>query len=67
MPKKANAPPAASTGARYVGGDYWPGIPARDLTPAEWAAIDPETRARLIELGLYVVDNTTPENVSHAD
>lgn len=29
------------------------GIPARDLTEAEWLAVDEETRKRLLKAGVY--------------
>ena len=32
---------------------FWQGVPARDLTPDEWTAIDAETRKTLVTLGLY--------------
>ena len=44
----------AKGGARYVGdGDYVPGIPARDLSAAEWKKISETVREQLVEAGLY--------------
>ncbi len=42
--------------ARYVGaGDYLPGLPARDLTVEEWAALGADQQTLVVGLGLYVV------------
>ena len=51
-------------GALYLGrGDYFVGIPARDLTAGEWMEIPAATRARLLELGLYAeVGGALPTN-----
>jgi len=39
---------------KYIGkGNYYQGIPARDLTEDEWKAIPRRKRNRLLELGLY--------------
>lgn len=39
---------------RYTGaGDYLPGVPARDLTAEEWAALGADTQALALALGLY--------------
>lgn len=39
---------------KYIGnGNYYQGIPARDLTEDEWEAISRRKRKRLVELGLY--------------
>ena len=39
---------------RYIGnGAYLVGVPARDLTVDEWAALDDETRATALALKLY--------------
>lgn len=41
--------------ARYVGtGDFLLGVPARDLTVDEWAALGAEQQALIVDLGLYV-------------
>lgn len=42
--------------ARYVGaGSYWPGVPARDLTVDEWAALSAETKEIVLHNKLYRV------------
>lgn len=47
---------AEPTGVRYIGaGDYLPGVPARDLTADEWAALGADTQALALSLGLYIV------------
>lgn len=39
---------------RYVGGgDFLQGLPTRDLTRAEWDAINTDTQALVLALGLY--------------
>lgn len=38
----------------YIGfGAFLPGVPARDLSAAEWAALDEETRELALALDLY--------------
>lgn len=40
----------------YIGfGAFWPGVPARDMTADEWAALTEDTRARVLEMNLYQV------------
>lgn len=42
--------------ARYAGGgDFVLGVPARDLTVEEWAALGADQQALVVSLGLYVV------------
>lgn len=48
--KTANSTPA---GATFNGGGHFPGVPARDLTPDEWAAMTDDQRAALLRSGLY--------------
>ena len=55
----------APAGVRFVGGGYFPGIPARDLAADEWAALDPVQRTALVASGLYVVDE--PEQAPAED
>lgn len=45
-------------GAAYVGdGHAWiPGVPMRDVTVEEWAALSDEQRQTCLATGLYVVD-----------
>ena len=39
---------------RYLGGGYFIGVPARDLSPVDVAALPPEwTAARLVATGRY--------------
>lgn len=49
------------TGLKYTGGGFggsWPGIPARDLTPAE---VEKYGRETILETGLYVeIKKTAP-------
>lgn len=45
------------TAVRYVGdGSFLLGVPARDLTAEEWAALGPAGQATLLYAGLYVVE-----------
>jgi hypothetical protein len=41
---------------------YMAGIPARDLSPAEWAEVSPELQAKALHLGLYEVIEVNPKN-----
>lgn len=51
----APAQPREAIAARYVGaGEYWPGVPARDLTVSEWTGLDPATRQAVLTNGLYI-------------
>lgn len=56
MPK--NLTGQAQTGARYIGNgsDFYQGIPARDLTPEEWADIYPAIQEVVLAAGLYSTD-----------
>lgn len=46
----------------YIGaGAYLPGVPQRDLTEAEWAALDAETRKLALDLKLYRVEQPATE------
>lgn len=63
MPKPTPPPPdqpaalpsAASVVAyRYVGPGWAMGVPARDLTPDDVAALDPTLWAEALDMGLYV-------------
>jgi hypothetical protein len=40
---------------------YISGIPARDLTPAEWESLEPELRERVLSIGLYEVIEVSPK------
>lgn len=41
---------------RYAGGgDYWPGVPARDLDAEEWVALPEDLRRLLLALRLYEI------------
>ena len=41
----------SATNMRYTGrGDFIPGVPARDLTAAEWLALDPDLRSQAEKL-----------------
>lgn len=52
MDNQPDTAPAAHV--RYIGGgDFLHGVPARDLTRAEWDAIDTDTQALALALGLY--------------
>lgn len=48
--KTASSTPA---GATFNGGGHFSGIPARNLTPDEWAALTDDQRAALTASGLY--------------
>lgn len=51
-------PPDDSPYARFVAnehGGFVPGVPARDLTRAEWLNLDKETRATCRATGLYTL------------
>lgn len=38
----------------YIGdGNYWQGVPARDLSALEWEALSVDDRATVLSLGLY--------------
>lgn len=53
MPKKSRKAQVL----RYVGqGDYLPGVPRRDLSPDEFAALPEAVQQLCIDLGLYVAD-----------
>ena len=42
---------------------FYSGVPARDLTEAEWAAIDKELQKTLLDLGLYEVKQAKKEEI----
>ena len=45
------------TAVRYVGdGSFLLGVPARDLTAEEWAALSAEQQAAVLYAGVYVVE-----------
>lgn len=57
----------AKHGARYIGaGNFWNGIPARDLSPDEWNAIDGETQKALVEAKIFEVDSTSTGKAKRA-
>ena len=37
-------------------GTFVAGVPAHDLTPAEWSDLDPDTQKILLEMGWYVLE-----------
>jgi hypothetical protein len=50
---------------KFIGGDrYVSGVPARDLTDAEWAALSDEERVLCEGLGLYQVPRPAKTNSS---
>jgi len=51
MAKRKTA--STPAGAIFNGGGHFSGIPARNLTPAEWAAMTDKQRAALTASGLY--------------
>ena len=58
MPK--NLTIQTQTGATYIGGgNFVEGVPARDLTPSEWGALDVNTQALLKDLNLYQPNTQT--------
>lgn len=60
--KTQSQPIKSSTGLRYLGGGFVPGIPARDLSATEVDRYG--GRAYLLKLGLYALKETesTEEN-----
>lgn len=54
-------PTAAPEGARYTGDgtQFLSGVPARDLTPEEWADLPDALRAVALATGLYVTAAAT--------
>ncbi len=47
----------------YKGGGFIQGIPARDLTLAEWEALNPDQQKQVIESGLYELIEVSPKKV----
>jgi hypothetical protein len=61
MPKKPAIVSELSPALRYVGPGFIPGIPARDLSPEEVAALAPvHTVATLTRDGLYTEAASAP-------
>jgi hypothetical protein len=58
---------AAPAGATFSGGGFFPGIPARDLTPEEWAALTDKQRAALTASGLYTEAAVIEEPAGESD
>ena len=40
---------------------FWQGLPARDLTMAEWDEIEPENQKTLLESGMYKFEVEKPK------
>ena len=58
------ATPEPAHGLRYIGtGGAWPGLPMRDMTADECAALAPECIAAAIDAGLYTPDATPQESL----
>lgn len=54
QPPLPDTPPAETAYMRYIGaGEFVQGVPARDLTRVEWDALDTDTQALVLALGLY--------------
>lgn len=62
MPKTPQKP-AHQLDVRYLGGlEYLTGLPARDMTLAEWETYPEDLRAQALSLGLYEIQEAeTPE------
>lgn len=62
MPKTPQKP-AHQLAVRYLGGlEYLTGLPARDMTLAEWETYPEDLRAQALSLGLYEIQEAeTPE------
>lgn len=56
--KENNLPPDDTPYARFIAdehGSFIPGVPARDLTRAEWLALDKAARTACRATGLYTL------------
>jgi len=42
---------------------FWQGLPARDLTPDEWAEVSPENQKTILALGIYKLQQDKPAKV----
>jgi hypothetical protein len=51
----AKQEPSRATFTPDEHGSFIPGVPARDLTPDEWAALDKETQKLCLTSKLYAV------------
>jgi hypothetical protein len=40
----------------YIGGGYFIGLPARDLTEEEWAAIPKKEQRMILKSGIYGIE-----------
>jgi hypothetical protein len=40
---------------------FWQGLPARDLTAAEWDEVSPENQKVILESGIYKLVDSKPE------
>ena len=49
------------------GGSFYPGVPARNLTAAEWLALPPERRVIVEALGMYTVIYADIEEKDNGD
>ncbi len=55
MPKQPQPKPIAIV--RYIGGgNFIPGVPARDMTPDEWSEIPADLREAAVQNGLYLAE-----------
>jgi hypothetical protein len=48
--------------AEYIGlGNYLPGVPMKDMTKAEWEAVNQKDREMAVTLGLYRIADRKPK------
>jgi hypothetical protein len=51
---------------KFLGGGYFIGIPARDLTEDEWNAIPKDEQKAILKSGIYTLEEDKKAEVKHA-
>lgn len=51
---------------KFIGGGYFIGIPARDLTEDEWNAIPKDEQKAILKSGIYTLVEDKKAEVKHA-